>query len=100
MLYLTCSILNSIHQGSDITDLLHSMECAPQSVMDAIDYKQQRAHNELKRSLIQFLSSAPQFFHLTGESVILGPRAKVAQKMEHDVKVRLCRDRLNQQIQA
>ena len=64
------------------------MECAPQSVMDAINYQQQqRAHNEHKRSLIQFLSSAPQYFHLTGESVILGPKAKVAQKMEHDVKV-------------
>ena len=67
------------------------MECAPQSVMDAIEYQQQRAHNELKRSLSQFLSSAPQFFHLMGESVILGPKAKVAQKMEHDVKVRVVR---------
>ena len=70
---------------------------APQSVMDAIGYQPQRAHNELKQSLIQFLHSKPSFFHLTGESVILGPKAKVAQKMEHDVKVRYWRS-LNQQI--
>ena len=79
-----------VHKGSDITDLLHSMDNggAPQSVMDAIGYQPQRAHNELKQSWIQFLHAKPSFFHLTGESVILGPKAKVAQKMEHDVKVR------------